>query len=413
VSAATAGGARREIPKGFFLAFGLTWLAYASFYLCRKNFGVTKSAMQTELGLDKPSLVAIETAFLAAYALGQFVNGRLGDHLGARRVVGYGMLVSAALCVAFGFSSLTWVFIAMYLGNGLAQAAGWPGTVKAMAEWTVPETRGRVMGFWATCYQVGGLAATAAATYCLVHFGWRAAFWAPALWVAGVGVLVLAFLRPGPHATPATAAGEKTSSAALRALLKNPIVWCYGVSYFSLKLIRYSLLFWLPWYLERALGLSGGTPGYLSMSFEIGGVAGTLLIGYLSDRLIARYSRSYLAAVAMVGLSGALFLYSRFGSLSLGANFALMALVGALLFAADSVISGAAAQDVGGPHAAGMAAGIVNGVGSVGGILQGTVTVVVADRWGWSALFYVFLGLSLLGAAALIPTFRRPQGSIP
>lgn len=400
----------KRLPKGFFAAFGLTWVAYASYYLCRKNFGVTKSAMQTELALTEGTLVAIETALLATYAVGQLISGRMGDRIGARRLIGAGMITSAALCIGFGASNHAWAFILFFGLNGLAQSTGWPGTVKAMAEWTEPTTRGRAMGFWATCYQVGGVAATAVATFMLVRWGWRSSFWVPALWVALVGVAVWLLLKRGPSAThlPATPEMARADSKAAQAkLLRSPIIWCYGASYVSLKLIRYSILLWLPYYLERALGFTGGMPGYLSTSFEIGGVAGTLLFGYLSDRFIVRFPRSVIAAVAMVGLAGALLIYGSVGASGAAANFFSMALVGSLLFAADSLISGAAAQDAGGANAAALAAGIVNGVGSVGAVLQGIVTVTVKRIWGWDALFYVFVVLSLLGAAALIPTFKR------
>jgi sugar phosphate permease len=50
--------------------------------------------------------------------------------------------------------------------------------------------------------------------------------------------------------------------------------------------------------------------------------------------------------------------------------------------------------------------GIVNGVGSIGAILQGFVTVTVSQRYGWSALFYGFVALSLVGALALLPASR-------
>ena len=92
-------------------------------------------------------------------------------------------------------------------------------------------------------------------------------------------------------------------------------------------------------------------------------------------------------------------------------NFAAMALVGALLFGPDALLSGAAAQDAGGPRAAALAAGLVNGVGSLGAMLQEAVTRGVTSRWGWSALFNVLLGLALLAALALTPTFRREPKS--
>jgi OPA family glycerol-3-phosphate transporter-like MFS transporter len=185
-------------PRGLALAFGLTWVAYGSYYLCRKGFGVTKVAIVQDLALSEASLVAIDTALLAAYALGQFISGKLGDSLGARRLVAFGMLASAAFCLLFGLSSTAALFIVLFGLNGLAQSTGWPGTIKAMAEWTSPKTRGRVMGLWATCYQFGGIAATAVATWLMAHYGWRAAFRAPAVWVGAVGIAVLLLLRRGP-----------------------------------------------------------------------------------------------------------------------------------------------------------------------------------------------------------------------
>jgi sugar phosphate permease len=83
------------------------------------------------------------------------------------------------------------------------------------------------------------------------------------------------------------------------------------------------------------------------------------------------------------------------------------ALVGAFLFGPDSLVSGAAAQDEGGPHAAATATGFVNGMGSLGAILQGVVTVQVSRLWGWQALFYVFVGLAVLAALCLLPSLRR------
>ncbi|MCC6525488.1 MAG: hypothetical protein IT373_22750, partial [Polyangiaceae bacterium] len=63
----------RGLTSGFVVAFALTWLAYASYYLCRKNFGVVKA----KLDLDEGWLVAIDTAMLAAYAVGQFASGAI------------------------------------------------------------------------------------------------------------------------------------------------------------------------------------------------------------------------------------------------------------------------------------------------------------------------------------------------
>ncbi|MBT8492468.1 MAG: MFS transporter, partial [Deltaproteobacteria bacterium] len=55
--------------------FGLSWLSYFSYYFTRKNWSVVKSVVGDEYGLDKSALKNIDTVYLAAYAVGQFING--------------------------------------------------------------------------------------------------------------------------------------------------------------------------------------------------------------------------------------------------------------------------------------------------------------------------------------------------
>jgi sugar phosphate permease len=395
------------------LAFALTWTSYAGYYLGRKGLSVAKRTMEEAFG--PTALYGVETAYLATYAAGQWISGNLGDRVGARKLVGFGMLVSAAACVAYGLSSAWPLFVAAMVVNGFAQSTGWPGNVKAMSEWTPPRARGVTMGLWSTCYQIGGIFASWVATRFLVSMGFRWAFIGPGLLIAFIGVLVLSFLRRGPLGgarasgqarDKPTPADEDARRAAQRAVLKNPLVWSYGASYFCIKLIRYSLILWLPYYLETALRYSKSDAGIFSTSFEVGGAVGTVLLGLLSDRM-RHVPRSVFAFASLVLLAGAFWLYLSVGATSVAANFLAMALVGALLFGPDALLSGAAAQDAGGPLAAAMAAGVVNGIGSLGGLLQEVVTRGVSKAFGWDALFYVFVALSALSAVALVPTLRR------
>ncbi|MBW2455376.1 MAG: MFS transporter [Deltaproteobacteria bacterium] len=423
----------------------LTWVSYASYYLTRKHFSVAKSRLQGEFGLSEAALGAIDTAYLGLYAVGQFVNGALGDRVGARRMIGVGMLASAATSVVMGFGTTTTLFLVCFGLNGLFQSTGWPNNVKAMTPWFSAKSRGKVMGLWCTCYQVGGIAATALATTLLVTLGWRWAFRVPGAWVAGIGAIVLLFLveRPqdrglppvdppagadGPAASSDGGAdetsaedgeanagdgagddGESEASAAERtgfsAMIRKPVVWSLGLAYFGLKLIRYSLLFWLPYYLTQ-IGYDEGTAGYLSTAFEAGGIAGAIGVGWLSDKRFPG-ARARLLVPMLIALAGALGVYRLVGEAGIVANATSMALVGFLLFGPDALISGAAAQDVGGGASAASAAGIINGVGSIGAMLQAFVTVGVHQTWGWGALFYVFIGLALFSASALVPMALR------
>ena len=382
--------------------FVLTWIAYASYYFGRKAFPVVKSTLQEKFGLSVGMLGWIDTGYLIAYALGQFVNGNLGDRVGSRRLIGYGMLGVAAACAAFGLSSTAWLFLIAYVLNGIFQSSGWPGTCKAMGAWFTAKERGTMMGIWSTCYQAGGLAATAVATFLFARLGWRWAFLGPAMLIAFVGLLNLFFQPERQTNSTGSTSRDAAADAEQWSVLRSPVLWSLAAAYFCLKLIRYCILFWLPYYLNKVLFYSKEQAGYQSISFEVGGVIGSIVIGFISDRYFPG-RRRLISSLMVAALAGALLLYIHLAPISVLLNFLGMALVGFCLFGPDTIICGAAAQDVGGKHNIAKAAGFINGVGSIGAIFQGVVTTGVStSRFGWNGLFYLFVALALLSSVALL-----------
>lgn len=410
--------------------FALSWLSYFSYYFTRKNF----SAVKSSLGISERWLKWIDFSYLVGYCVGQFAAGALGDVVGARRMVTAGMLASALLTLIFAAAdSLTGMVIVVYLScsaaNGLVQATGWPGNGKLMAVWYPPATRGEVMGYWGTCYQLGGLAATAAAGTLLV-FGWRVVYMAAAAWVTIVALAYWRWVRDTPAdaglpddgaladaETVARAAAEPPGAAAALALvrreqwlaiLRQPLTYALGLSYFGLKLMRYGFLFWLPYYLNVSLGYGKSEAAYVSIAFELGGVLFVIVAGLVADRLLGR-RRILVATGCAALLFFALMAYRALGTQGAAINIVTLMLVGGFLFGADTLVSGAAAQDLGGPQAAALACGLINGLGSVGAVVQGLVLLPVKDAWGWDGVFVMFQGMAVLSFVALLPFVKtRP-----
>ena len=71
-----------------------TWLSYAGFYFCRKNFAIAKSSLLTSLEIDKSDLAHIVTAYLVAYMLGQFLTAFLSRRIATRMLLLVGMAIS-------------------------------------------------------------------------------------------------------------------------------------------------------------------------------------------------------------------------------------------------------------------------------------------------------------------------------
>lgn len=407
--------------RSAFRAWTLTWFAYAAYYLGRKGFSVSKKTLASQFSLSEGTLGAIDTGYLAAYALGQFLSGLTGDRVGARRLVGYGLLGSALCCALFGAASSALAFGALFLINGVFQASGWPGTTRAMGEWTTPRNRGTVMAYWSTCYQVGGIAANALCGYLLVRHGWRSGFLVPALLLALMAVAILIGLKGAPRSeAKAESQAEFQSEAALDesalvraaqlSVLRSGLLWSFGVSYFFIKFIRYAVLFWLPYFLSTTLAYRADLAANVASAFEVGGILGVIAIGTLSDRLGVA-SRVPLCALTLLGLSLSLFVYSHFAGQGVLMNVLILAAVGACLFGPDALLSGAAAQDAGGARAFAAATGFVNGLGSLGGMVEGLAVPQLSARFGWGALFPTLLVLALAASAALLPAMLRQRAS--
>ncbi|HIA79996.1 MAG TPA: MFS transporter, partial [Candidatus Marinimicrobia bacterium] len=101
--------------------FGITWLAYAGFYLTRASFAVAKIGISEDPAIPMTSeqMGMIDGIYLIGYAVGQFVWGILGDKLGTRKIVLGGLFTSIIAGFAMGVSSIMLAFGVFALVQGL------------------------------------------------------------------------------------------------------------------------------------------------------------------------------------------------------------------------------------------------------------------------------------------------------
>lgn len=399
--------------------FAATWLCYAGFYFCRKPFSIVKSTMGKELGFDATALGAIGAAYLLAYTIGQFVAGALGQRLGARALLLGGMAVSIGCGIAFGFSNSYGAFLGFMVLNGFAQATGWSGNVATMASWFTRGERGRVMGIWATNFQAGGVMANGLAAWVLGAYGFRWSFFAG----SAVLTLVWAFFlfnqrnRPSdlglPEVVEDGATGEGAGAGSTgwtRAVITNVLL--VGVFYFFVKFIRYALWSWAPFFLERSFGLRGDDAGYLSTVFDVAGVVGVIVTGWLSDKVFAS-RRAGVSLLMMVGMTLACLALFQFGQVSVPVFGVCLAVVGFTLYGPDALMTGAGAMDIGSRRGAALAAGIINGMGSIGSVVQELLIGRLYDTGGGDIgpILGLLLGASVCATVMIgIVTLRNRLG---
>jgi len=413
-------GPNRRYDRWRCQIFAITWLAYAGFYLTRKSFAVAKLEMgkSTGLGLTESQMSVVDGAFLTTYAVGQFFCGACGDRYGARKIVLLGMLGSVIVALAMGSVSAAAPLVILSALHGLCQASGWSPLAKNMAAFFSRTERGTVMGLWLTNYAVGGFVASVYAGSVGGLFGWRYAFWVPAATLAIILLLFFGLQRNKPEDVglppievyhqedqavldTATAPANSTEGSwkITLAVLKTPMVWLLSLVYFFMKPTRYAIMFWSPKYLAEQLHAGMAKSGSLGALFELAGPASVLLAGFLSDKLFGS-RRNPICVVCLLTSGLLLFFFDKLPHTSLMLGGSLF-LLGLLLFPPDSLVSGTAAVDFGTRQGAATAAGLINGCGSIGAILGGTIPGFFHQRWGWNGVF-VFLSATLVVAGLLL-----------
>jgi sugar phosphate permease len=406
--------------------FVITWLAYAGFYFCRKNLSVAMPSMAAELHFSKMELANIVFGYSLLYSGGQFVCGLLADRFGSRIVVAVGLLVAVVSNVLMGFGTSLAMLTAMACLNGAGQSGGWPGLVKTMAAWFRHQERGVVMSWWTTNYVIGGFAGTLFATFAVTNLwlfpnlGWRRGFWFPAmiLFVILVAFYLVVKNRPAEAGLPTiveeeghTVAGQaheplsETLATYLR-MLGDPAVWAVALGALFSKVTRYSFMFWLPLYLTESLKYSTLEAGNTSSLFELAGFGGALVAGYVSDKFM-QSRRLPVAAMMMWGLALACWAHPSLAALGHGGVALSICLIGIMNYGPDTLMQGAATQDVGAKWGVGKASGFIDGVSSLGQLLSSYMVAFIAQQFGWNNLFYVFVALAVVGGAVMATHWRH------
>lgn len=394
--------------------FALTWIAYAGFYLCRKHLAVAMPLLAGHFGYTRFDFARVLLCDSIVYAAAQIAFGLAADRYGARRVValGLGLTVAASLAMA---QAGTLGALALLAGlNGLGQAAGWPGLVKHVGDWFPRRTRGVVMAWWSTNYMAGGFAGTALTAWIATHptlwvsLGWRRAFLVPALALAAISILYVLLTRDKPSDagldTPIDAPVEEArGAAALHGMLRDPEVWAIAAGSLISKVTRYTFMFWLPLYAVQQLHYTPRDAGLASSLFELAAPLGSLLAGYVSDRLM-RSRRLPVAAAMFAALALACWFHPRLAATGAPGLLIGIALLGILNHGPDALLQGAAAQDLGGRWGVGLVAGFVSGFATLGQILAPLTVAFVTDRYGWDRLFQCLAAIALAGA--MLPALR-------
>ena len=117
-------GVAAEMRKRQWAVFFAITFGYGFYYVCRLSFSVAKKTMADAGVFDPAEMGIIGLALFYAYAFGKLTNGVLADRVNVRRFMATGLLISALINLALGFTTAFWVFLLLWGCNGWFQSFG-------------------------------------------------------------------------------------------------------------------------------------------------------------------------------------------------------------------------------------------------------------------------------------------------
>ncbi|MDB5363267.1 MAG: hypothetical protein JWO51_4564 [Rhodospirillales bacterium] len=319
--------------------FAMILMAWASMTMFIEGFemqlvGYAAPAMIKALHVDKASFGSIFGAGNFGYMLGALLLSSLGDRLGRRRLILFGVFLFSifTLAAAYGSSLLELSVLRFVAGIGLGGAV--PNAIALTVEYAPRGTKATRIALLYVAYTLGGVAAGLLSARLLSDYGWTIIFQIGGWGGLAMGVLLLAFLpesarflaqrrpddpalrrivqrmRPGlvlPADAQFSVAEEPVRRVPVAALFQDgrrPVTLLLWLAYITGIMALQFMTSWLPT-LIAGTGISVSLAVFTASLFHVGGTIGNVSVGWLTDRKgIRTIALGFLVAVPVVAIMG-------------------------------------------------------------------------------------------------------------
>ncbi|MBQ7189921.1 MAG: MFS transporter [Kiritimatiellae bacterium] len=402
---------QRKFSKAQWQFIICSMIAYAFFYLTRKNLSMAQPGMLEEGVISTYALGTIMTVHGVLYGASRFINGFWADRLNGRIYMTVGLALSALMNFLFGSVSIAVLFGACWILNGFTQGMGFPPCAKMLTHWIHPKELATKMSIWNTSHSFGAVMALGLCSLLLgpLGLGWRWCFWVPAALAAAAAVFCFFCVKDSPTeagvhelelddvASPQQ--GEKkevTTKDRLRLVFGNKVIWLISIANFFVYIVRFGFLDWGPTFLKQYKDIPVAKGGLMIIAFELAAVVGTVFAGWITDKVFkGRGVRTCVFCMLFAALFAFGFWYLPEGASSIWATLLLMG-TGFCIYGPQALI-GIVAANQATKEAAAMANGFTGIMGYASTTVSGIGIALIKEHYGWGITLGTIAAFALVG----------------
>lgn len=392
---------------------GTLWLSYALMYLGRVNMAMALPFIEQKFGWSTITLGLISGSFFWVYALGQLINGTLGDHLSARWFVFVGLVGTAAMNLGFGLSQTFGWMVLFWSLNGVFQSMGWGPILKTASNWTRPAERNKVSAFLGTTFVLGSLVSWYLSGQILGRLAhWELVFWIPSLILGIQSLLWVALIRDHPAdlglTIPESGTNSRQQRPPLRAYARDTLVFLRQPRFLFLAsitiiqgMIKDGINLWTPSLLMQSHNQSIGVAAIYALLIPAFGFLGVLLATWLNHKLRGNDDLT-ITLLFLLGVGVAIGVRFAFTSDSVLALSILIGLCALIINGINIVLLSSIPLRYAQSGKTSTLAGFLDFASYVGSGSMTILTGIVVNRWGWQVLLGVWIALFVLGGLLML-----------
>jgi len=416
------------------------FIGYTVFYLCKKNIAVALPGLSAEFGYSNTQLGILGSSLYLTYGIGKFINGVLADSSDVRKFLPTALILSAIANICFALSAvfitpghttffglpsgtvLLWLFVFFWGANGWFQSAGFPAVAKSLTYWYSNSERGTKWSLWSCSHQVGTFLSVIVSGFLVAHFGWRMAFFLPAIIAIVVAIWLFGRLFDRPQSLGLPCVEKYREEPTLEKcedeieeqdtrsygqifkehILHNKTLWLLAIAYIFVYIIRFGVEDWVIKYLNEAKHNSLELAAMKLSALPLFGIVGTIGAGVISDKVF-KGRRSPVNIIYLVGVAVCLILL-KFNTIS-NLDFVIIGLIGAFTYGPQMMIGGLCAVESSSKKVASAATGFTGSFGYLGAVLSATGTGFMTDKFGWDGAIWFWVLSTLICIAVCVTLF--------
>ena len=393
-----------------FLLIFFGWLVYSASYLGKVNYSANITQIIDFYGVTKTQAGTVPTFFFFAYGIGQVVNGLLCKKYNIKWTIFLSLIMSAVInltiAVSDNFAIIKW----LWLVNGFVLSMLWPTLIRLLSEVLPQKVLGTSSVVMGTTVAAGTLVIYALSSIFAMFDAFKLAFYTAGFTVVAVAVLWLVFYNKSVRlaADEKMREEEKTEKAETDIKTHEPqkkgerktffatiCVLCFCA--IGVNLIKDGLTTWVPSILKEEFSMSDSLSILLTLLLPILAVFGNAFALKMHNKIPDYVNHCTAVFVIIAAFIGVII-----GSMSFElVAFMLAGLVVVNFFASslNSLITSIFPMFMREKVDSGRFAGILNGFCYIGSTISAYGLGVIADNFGWTAVFLTLIGFCIAAFA--------------